>query len=65
MKKFLQRISFLFLLLILSCSGSDENGGEDQTNQYIDLFVSGTEGFIGETIIFTVFDQYVNNVSES
>ena len=43
MKKFLQRISFLFLLLILSCSGSDENGGEDQTNQYIDLFVSGTE----------------------
>ena len=65
MKKFLQRISFLFLLLILSCSGSDENGGEDQTNQYIDLFVSGTEGFIGETIIFTVFDQDGNNVSAS
>jgi thiol-disulfide isomerase/thioredoxin len=55
----------LFLLLILSCSGSDENGGEDQTNQYIDLFVSGTEGFIGETIIFTAFDQDGNNVSAS
>jgi thiol-disulfide isomerase/thioredoxin len=55
----------LFLLLILSCSGSDENGGEDQTNQYIDLFVSGTEGFIGETIIFTAFDQNGNNVSTS
>ena len=65
MKKFLQRSSFLFLLLILSCSGSDENGGEDQTNQYIDLFVSGTEGFIGETIIFTAFDQNGNNVSTS
>ena len=65
MKKFLLRISFLFLLLILSCSGSDENGGEDQTNQYIDLFVSGTEGFIGEIIIFTVFDQDGNNVSAS
>ncbi len=65
MKKFLQRSSFLFLLLILSCSGSDENGGEDQINQYIDLFVSGTEGFIGETIIFTVFDQDGNNVSTS
>ncbi len=65
MKKFLQRSSFLFLLLILSCSGSDENGGEDQTNQYIDLFVSGTEGFIGETIIFTAFDQDGNNVSAS
>jgi len=65
MKKLLQRSSFLFLLLILSCSGSDENGGEDQTNQYIDLFVSSTEGFIGETIIFTAFDQDGNNVSAS
>ena len=63
MKNFLQRSSFLFLLLILSCSGSDENSGEDQANQYVDLFVSGTEGFIGETIIFSVFYQDGNNVS--
>ena len=59
MKNFLQISSFLFLLLILSCSGSDENSGEDQANQYIDLFVSGTEGFIGETIIFSVFGVFL------
>ena len=56
MKKFLpENQFFVFTINIISCSGSDENGGEDQINQYINLFVSGTEGFIGETIIFTVF----------
>ena len=63
MKKFLQRTSFLFLFLILACSGSGDDEG--QTNEYISLFVSSTEGFIGETIIFSVFDGEGNNVSSS
>ena len=63
MKKFLQRTSFLFLLLILACSGSGDDEG--QTNEYISLFVSSNEGFIGETIIFSVFDGEGNNVSSS
>ena len=63
MKKILQRSSFLFLLLILACSGSGDDEG--QTNQYISLFISSTEGFVGETIIFSVFDGEGNNVSSS
>ncbi len=63
MIKILQRTSFLFLLLILACSGSGDDDG--QTNEYISLFVSSTEGFIGETIIFSVFDGEGNNVSSS
>ena len=63
MKKFLQRTSFLFLFLILACSGSGDDEG--QTNEYISLFVSSNEGFIGETIIFSVFDGEGNNVSSS
>jgi len=63
MIKILQRTSFLFLLLILACSGSGDDEG--QTNEYISLFVSSTEGFIGETIIFSVFDGEGNNVSSS
>ena len=63
MKKILQRTSFLFLLLILACSGSGDDEG--QTNEYISLFVSSNEGFIGETIIFSVFDGEGNNVSSS
>ena len=63
MKKFLQRTSFLFLFLILACSGSGDDEG--QTNEYISLFVSSNEGFIGETIIFSVFDREGNNVSSS
>ena len=63
MIKILQRTSFLFLLLILACSGSGDDEG--QANEYISLFVSSTEGFIGETIIFSVFDGEGNNVSSS
>ena len=63
MKKFMHRASLLFLLLILSCSGSGDD--ESQTNEYISLFISSTEGFVGETIIFSVFDGEGNNVSTS
>ena len=63
MKKFMHRASLLFLLLILSCSGSGDD--ESQTNEYISLFISSTEGFVGETIIFSVFDGDGNNVSTS
>ena len=63
MIKILQRTRFLLLLLILACSGSGDDEG--QTNEYISLFVSSSEGFIGETIIFSVFDGEGNNVSSS
>ncbi len=63
MKKFIHTTSLLFLLLILSCSGSGDDEG--QTNEYIDLFVSSTTAFVGETIIFSVFDGEGNNVSTS
>ena len=63
MKKFMHRASLLFLLLILSCSGSGDD--ESQTNEYIDLFISSTTGFVGETIIFSAFDGEGNNVSTS
>ena len=59
----MHRASLLFLLLILSCSGSGDD--ESQTNEYISLFISSTEGFVGETIIFSVFDGEGNNVSTS
>ena len=63
MKKIMHKSSLLFLLLILSCSGSGDDEG--QTNEYIDLFISSTTGFVGETIIFSVFDGEGNNVSTS
>ena len=63
MKKIMNRASLLFILLILSCSGSGDDEG--QTNEYIDLFISSTTGFVGETIIFSVFDGEGNNVSTS
>mgnify|MGYP001225122324 FL=1 len=63
MKKIMHRTSLLLLLLILSCSGSGDDEG--QTNEYIDLFISSTTGFVGETIIFSVFDGEGNNVSTS
>ena len=63
MKKFMHKASLLFLLLIFSCSGSGDD--ESQTNEYIDLFISSTTGFVGETIIFSVFDGEGNNVSTS
>tara|TARA_B100000963_G_C22636271_1_gene677806 strand:- start:718 stop:1749 length:1032 start_codon:yes stop_codon:yes gene_type:complete len=63
MKRIMHRASLLFLLLILSCSGSGDDEG--QNNEYIDLFISSTTGFVGETIIFSVFDGEGNNVSTS
>ncbi len=63
MKKIMHKSSLLFLLLILSCSGSGDDEG--QTNEYIELFISSTTGFVGETIIFSVFDGEGNNVSTS
>ena len=63
MKKFMHKASLLLLLLIFSCSGSGDD--ESQTNEYISLFISSTEGFVGETIIFSVFDGEGNNVSTS
>ena len=63
MNKILQSCLLLFLLLIVSCSGGGDD--ETQTNEYISLFISSTEGFVGETIIFSVFDGEGNNVSTS
>ena len=63
MKKLMHKASLIFLLIILSCSGSGDD--EAQSNEYISLFISSTEGFVGETIIFSVFDGEGNNVSAS
>ena len=43
MKKIMHKSSLLFLLLILSCTDGDDEG---QTNEYIDLFISSTTGFM-------------------
>ena len=59
----MRKASLILLLIILSCSGSGDD--ESQTNEYISLFISSTEGFVGETIIFSVFDGEGNNVSTS
>jgi len=58
-------IKFSILLIIFGCSGSDDGNQNDATLDYIDLYVSDTQVFIGNSLVFSVFTSTGNNVTTS
>lgn len=65
MKKILQKFSILICFLVISCSSGDDEASSVQNNNYINLYASITEGFVGVSVVLTAFDSEGNNVTSS
>lgn len=78
MNKYLN-VLYVFLFLVIGCSG-DDNGGEEAPTQNkvtsLNIYISATETIVGQSLLFTVIDNngvnrtneakfYVNNVEIS
>ena len=58
MKKLLSKFSLLLcVLLLISCSGGGDDDSVDSPSDYIDLYLSDTELFIGQSVVLSAFSS--------
>ena len=66
MKKLLERFSLLFsVLLLISCSGGGDDDSVDSSADYIDLYLSNTELFIGQSVVLSTFSSSGQNITST
>ena len=66
MKKLLSKFSFLlFVLLLISCSGGGDDDSVDSPSDYIDLYLSDTELFIGQSVVLSAFSSSGQNITSA
>ena len=66
MKKLLSKFSFLlFVLLLISCSGGGDDDSVDSPSDYIDLYLSDTELFIGQSVVLSAFSSSGQNITST
>ena len=65
MKRLKNVIKLSIILIIIGCSGSDDGSQNDATLDYIDLYVSDSQVFVGNSLVFSVFTSSGENVTTS